>query len=310
MSELTPTFGASLACASAPFIYNSSAVSISVPVGQRFEHAVDIRGGAVGTILLVQAKDNVPEVRYEVTIRSDVQDILDEVQIYYSKSKEERSMLTIYTPYIAPGLACMRYDITVYIPPALKKFGLGPHTPTHVKFDPKSHFELDDLFVTLYAMSKQNLIISTEDVSATHLSLEVFRGWITGEVSIVDSTSINTQRGDGVIDVSVLPAPSSKTPPATAILRSATGKGRTDITYINKKAYPHRPISSSHLSARNGELFLTYRDAKFNGLVDLEANDYAAKGLQGDENTYWVGNKGGGDALSVNSRGRVELTFE
>lgn len=157
-------------------------------------------------------------------------------------------------------------------------------------------------------------------MKATRLTLEVYRGWIFGEATIVDTTSINTQRGDGIANVLLHPASPLNTSPTAAILSTTTGAGRTDISYINNKSLPHRPISSIHTSSGNADMYLSYRDAYANGLVRLMSKTFNASGLRPlpgeargksfeDTWTHSVGNKEGEDRVSVNSRGWTGLYF-
>ncbi len=111
------------------------------------------------------------------------------------------------------------------------------------------------------------MILPHERFLADTLKLEVYRGWIVGDTAIVNSTSIATQRGDGVANVRVHPIPSVH----PASFDTVTGGGRTDVSYIENQSSSHRPISSQHTSSMNGDLYLTYRDARFSGLVALHS---------------------------------------
>ncbi len=160
------------------------------------------------------------------------------------------------------------------------------------------------------------MILPHERFLADTLKLEVYRGWIVGDTAIVNSTSIATQRGDGVANVRVHPIPSVH----PASFDTVTGGGRTDVSYIENQSSSHRPISSQHTSSMNGDLYLTYRDARFSGLVALHSGSYTATGLQsamdlpgdgksGKAWTHYVGDQDGGDEILVNSRGWTGLYF-
>jgi hypothetical protein len=325
-----PAYSTSLGCNSAAYIYNSSKTTFGVPMGSIFDHKFDIYGSAVGTFTIAQGSSDSTEVEYEMTLRTDDQSLLPQVSLRYPTIDPENGLVIdsrfmISTPHIDPqSTSCMRYDITMYVPPALRKLLVATHTTAHVQFDPDSHINLEDLVVTLYSMNKNSMILPHEGLLANHMSLEVYRGWIVGDVSIVNSTIVTTQRGDGVANIRAHPtAPVDPARPDPAHFRTTTGAGRTDVFYVNHKEYPHRPIRSVHMSSRNANMYLTYRDADYTGYIALNANEYAASGIHatkkpdtndgGDVNggvmkwTHWAGNKDGGDTLLVSSRGWAGL---
>lgn len=321
-----PQFSSSLGCAAAPYIYNSSVIDYRVPIGSdRADHAMDIRGSAFGTLVITRGLPSSSDIIYEITLRTDDEALLEDVTVVYpigheQGEKVEDSRFMIGTPFSLAGApSCMRYDIKMYVPPALKKLHVAAHTATQVKFDPEANIKLEDFFVTLYALNANNVIIPATSIQADRMALEVYRGWIVGDASIVDSTKITTQRGDATANVHIFPTHTAGDSVSTAILDTTTGSGRTDIFYRNDKAYPHRPIRSTHISSRNGDLYLTYKDAEYNGHVDLTAQSYSARGLQGsmrhrsgdkEKMLPWVGNKNGGDELVIKSpRGWVGLYF-
>jgi len=333
--EVMPVYSTSLGCNAAPYIYNSSKTVFRVPMGTlHSDHAVEIYGSAVGTFTIAQGSSNSTEVEYETTLRADDQSLLQEIFLEYSTVDPEdghvtNSRLLISTPHIEPrSLSCMRYDITMYVPPTLKRLRVAAHTTTHIQFDPDSNINLDGLLVNLYSMNAKNMILPHEGLLANHMTLELYRGWIVGDVSIVNSTIITTQRGDGISNIRVHPtAPVDPALPDPAYLRTTTGAGRTDIFYVNHKEYPHRPIRSVHMSSRNADVYLTYRDAEYNGFIILNSHTYTSSGIktiatdqpetndEADGNggkmkwTHWVGNKDGGDKLFVRSRGWTGLYF-
>jgi hypothetical protein len=142
-------------------------------------------------------------------------------------------------------------------------------------------------------------------------------------MAIVNSTTITTAQGDCVANVHVRPAPSiNQDHLEPAYLTTTHGNGRTDFFYENDHAYPHRPIVSSHTSARKGDLYLTYKNAEYSGSIDLKAQSYTAHGMQGSAVSHpgqvgegakalpWVGDKDGGDKLVIKSpKGWVGLYF-
>ena len=107
-------------------------------------------------------------------------------------------------------------------------------------------------------------------------------------------------------------------PPTLAKFQTTTGDGRSDIFYVSDHGSPHRTIEAHHRSSRNGDLYLTYKDAEFSGQVSLEAKSYTAYGLQGSVNgpnkdiePPWHGDKNGQDRLTIQSKnGWVGLYFQ
>jgi hypothetical protein len=103
------------------------------------------------------------------------------------------------------------------------------------------------------------------------------------------------------------------------MFRTVSGAGRTDVRFSSDKGFPHRQIEAHHLASRNADMYLTYKDANFNGLVDLDSKTYSASGLvalkattnstDGEEFTHSVGDPKGGDQLFVNTRGWTGLYF-
>ncbi|KAJ3982419.1 hypothetical protein F5890DRAFT_1415774 [Lentinula detonsa] len=324
--EGKPVFSQALGCLDASHLYNGGETTMSIPVGDRHDHAIAVHGDAVGTLIVTEAPADINEVQYKLTIQSNDQSLLDQVTLQYPAAKPDGSSdgisrLLISTPRLnQDSSSCIRYDVTMYIPKALKKLHILPHAVAHVRFDPEAHIDLEDTFVTLYQMDKRNLIEPHQNLRSTNLALEVYRGWIVGDAAIVNETSITTQRGDGVANVHVHPtAPADPTNPEQVSLRTTTGAGRTDLYFENDKAYPHRPIKSTHLSSRNADVYLTYKNAEFNGNVKLDSGShtltstmpYSLRGQSKGHWTYWIGdmNGPGKDEISINSRGWTGLYF-
>jgi len=328
--ESMPTYGTSLGCVNAPHIYDPEKSNFRIPVGSsKADHGMDIKGGAVGTIVIAEGPADSTAIEYKVTIRSDDKSLLDKVALTYGDEDDGRvdSRLLISTPRADPtSSSCLRYDVTMYVPSNLKRLHVAAHTVTHVQFDPESHIELDEFFVTLYKSSPDNMILPHKNVHSKEMTLEVFRGWIVGDAAIVDSTVINTQRGDGTMNVHVHPTSAiNQESPESASLRTTSGAGRTDVFYVNHGVDVHRPIRSVHMSSMNADMYLTYKNSHYNGLIDLEAQSYTATGVQrltparpaspgegsGGETswTHYVGEKTGNDTILVKSRGWAGLYF-
>ncbi|KAJ3887084.1 hypothetical protein GG344DRAFT_56323 [Lentinula edodes] len=322
--EGMPVFSESLGCLDASYLYNGGETTISIPVGDRYDHAVDVHGDGVGTFTVTEAPADITEVQYKLTIQTNDQSLLDQVTLQYPAAKSDgssdgNSRLLIGTPRLnQDSSSCIRYDVTMYIPKTLKKLHILPHTVAQVRFDPQAHIDLEDTFVTLYKMDRLNIIEPHENLRSTSLALEVYRGWIVGHAAIVNETAFTTQRGDGVINVHIHPtAPADPTNPEPVSLRTTTGAGRTDLFYDNDKAYPHRPIRSVHLSSRNADVYLTYKNAEFDGNVKLDSSSFTTTGskpysLGGQAKgqwTHWVGDMDGNDEISIKSKGWTGLYF-
>ena len=326
-----PAFSSSLGCLNAPHVYNSSKTVFSASMGpQKFDHAFDIKGSAVGTFVVTQGAPGSEEIKYEMTLRSNDPALLQEVYVRYPDTDDNgaviNSRLRIITPRIhPPSSSCMRYEINMYVPQTLKKLHVASHTPMHLQFDPDTDIELDDLFVTMFAMDTTlSMILPRQSVRADRLSLEVYRGWIVGDVAVMNETSVTTQRGDGVTNVRVHPtAPVNPALPDPASLRTTTGAGRTDVFYITPKAFK-RPINSVHMSSRNADMYLTYREAEYSGRIQLDSRSFTATGVQsfpksepGQDTesssdgtskwTHWAGDKNGLDTVYIQSRGWTGL---
>ena len=168
-----PEFSTSLGCLNAPKLYNGGKFDVTIPVGvnqNKGDHSVDFRGGAVGTIVVAQGEADLKDVKYEVTLRASSEDLFESVILDYptpeevaQNTKSSRLQLAMPTP---PAPKCMRFDVTMYLPPAAKTLHIQTHATTQIKFDPDSNFNLNTLFVTLYKLDGRNMVLPTEGVHA------------------------------------------------------------------------------------------------------------------------------------------------
>jgi len=317
--EGMPVFSESLGCMEdASYLYNGGETTLSIPIGQRKDHSIDIGGSAVGTITVTEAAADIDEVQYKFTIRSNDMSMVDQIDLTYPGLKpgpDSTSRLVIGTPrFPRDSSSCVRYDVVMYIPRALKKLHVASHAPAHVKFDPEAHLDLEETYVTLYAMSQMNILESSQNLRSTSLSLEVYRGWLVGQASIVNRTSIATQRGDGVMNVHVHPtAPADPENPSQVTLQTSSGAGRTDLFFENDKVFAHRPIKSLHTSAMRADVYLHYKAAEFDGNIILGSSSFTATGAKsysaGGSWTHWVGDTDGKDEIIVKSKGWTGLYF-
>jgi len=291
---------------------------------ERFNHGVDFRGGAVGTITIASTSTDSSNVRYEITLRSDDKDLLQKSVIKMPALDDNgslfESMAVIATPRVPKShpSTCFRYDVKIIVPPSLKSLHLASHTRTHVRFDEKAKINMEGLFVKLFTNDKDNIIQSSRSVQANTINLQLTRGWLVGDVAILDETNLSTQRGDGVLHVHVHPEPPrDKSNPQTAALDVTTGAGKTNVV-VHSSEGTKRPIDATHISSKNGPMKLTYKDSGFDGLLAVQAKELEATGMEkldpsdmqkGEKWNYSVGNKDGKDRIRVNSRGRVGLYF-
>ena len=82
---------------------------------------------------------------------------------------------------------------------------------------------------------------------------------------------------------------------------------------MNHPGFPHRPIDATHHTSLNGELYLTYKDAWFNGTVDLTAKSFSATGLENafkqDGGLPYHGSRDGVDKMLIKTQGWVGMYF-
>jgi hypothetical protein len=117
-------------------------------------------------------------------------------------------------------------------------------------------------------------------------------------------TFINTQEGDATINIQAYPYTTDANLLSPATLETLSGTGRTDVTYTSTGG-PHRPIADMHRVQNGGDIYLTYKKARFNGLVDVDAKSYSLSNVQSDDQgeTRYVGDREGGDKLEVHDGG-------
>ncbi|PCH43469.1 hypothetical protein WOLCODRAFT_121983 [Wolfiporia cocos MD-104 SS10] len=318
--EGMPEFSKSLGCQNAPYLFNGAEVSYTIPVGiNADDHTLDIIGGAIGTIVFAQGTADATDIKYTLTLRTDNAALFEQVAVTYPATADveegaAKSALQLATPLVGAG-ACMRYDMTVYLPPALRDLRVHARGAAQVKFDAESNFDMDALTVIVQSLDERSMLLPHRGVHAGTLHLGVSRGWLVGDVAVEEEASLSTDLGDAVMNVHVFPAPSGANPPATATFETATGAGRADVFYVNHPGHPHRPIMNTHRSVRGGDLYLTYKQAEFNGTVELAAKSSTSMGMHGVGNRMsqelpWVGSQDGSDRIIASSpNGWIGLYF-
>jgi len=319
-----PTFGEYPGCPDTTFIYDD-AFHITADLNNTLsqEHQFNIRGYGASAITVTDSEAGAKDIEYKIRVRTNKKGFLDGITFSHPTMDDDglgiaKSHFVIESsrlPRLRSGKFCLKYDVTISVPPGLKKLRIVPHTDSHIQFASGARLNLDALYVNVYGKSKStnNMIVVGKDIHVRKLSLEVYRGWIVGEAPIVEETSISTQRGDGVANVKIFPDSNVS---QKAVLQTTTGAGRSDFTYVGNSNAPKRQIQSVHLSSRNGDLYLNYREAKFNGKIQLQSRAHTVVGAtsfsastQDTEWTQFVGSQDGTDEIHVNSRGWTGLYF-
>lgn len=225
---------------------------------------------------------------------------------------------------------CMRFDVVLRIPSALKKLHVSAYGPTHLVFDPSMEvpewedvMQMEDMKITMFAFDQRNLLVVNDNgekdgtsIRSTRMTLESHGGWIAGNVPIMKRTEI-LARGSAVTNVRVQPLPASYYDPSApeddvAELLTVTGTGRSDVIYEHQEGEPHRKIKSEHYAIDAGRetMSLRYRKAVVNGLVDVQARQVQVKksgntlvsgSLAKQGGKVVVGRKDGGDSIVINS---------
>lgn len=321
--EELPKFGTSLGCSdsSAPYIYEGATQIYSNPVAveDSSHYTLALSGAAMGTLTVTEAEDD--NITLELTLRTDVSTRLNGalLDVRSPGTMGLWTKATLVTPTDLRG-ACMRFDATLRVPLALRRLTLIADAVTQIQFDPHAMIGLNALTVELSSIDTRSLLQLSATVQAQNTLLRATRGWIIGDVAIVNSTSITTS-GDAVTNVHVHPSPlSNDRALETAYLTTVHGTGRTDYFYESDPAYAHRRIVSSHSSRRGGDLYLTYKNADYSGPVEYTAKSSSAYGLQGmagarrpgqvDGPLPWVGSPDGEDMLiAQNPKGWIGIYF-
>ncbi|KAL1736062.1 hypothetical protein EV714DRAFT_279446 [Schizophyllum commune] len=320
------SFGEALGCLDAPYLYNSSElVRYAVPLGSDADHALDVHGDAVGTIILDVGDADATEVMYESSLRTNNAQLLDLASIHQPQLEVGDNRMLFSTPRLGDGnSSCIRFDMIVRIPPTLKKLHVASHSTTHVRFAPGAEIRLETLFVTLFDLDPRTRISPDLALQADATSLEVYGGGISGSIAVVERASLKTQRGDGLMDVTVHPVQRDGGPVSFS---TTTGGGRTNIAWIENEAVERRPIRGTHISSRGGDMSLDYHDTGFEGLVQMDCTTYSASALHAIEEprieegqgeggmpsdprwTHYVGDREGEDRLYIESSGWTELSI-
>lgn len=321
-----PKYSESLGCMDAKFFYQDKQTQdFLVPI-QSGAMEFKVNGAFNGTILLEPGAPGEPDLRVAFSARTNKQSVKDEITVSLPNSiVGDITMIT--TPFIpiSDARSCGRFDITLYIPQELQTLTINARSITHLKFSDNfkaAPTTLKKLEVNLLSLSGDNMLLPTSYLEANDLSTQVNEGYLVGDLTIQDTTSITTL-GNAITKLRLLTSTSSENPTdgrfSDAKLTTRTSSGRSDFTYITQTP---RRIQSTHESTFASDLYLTYKEANFNGQVDMRAKSWTAKGLEGTMPAFpgqgngdgknplpWHGDKHVGDFIKVQSLGWVGLYF-
>ncbi|PAV20287.1 hypothetical protein PNOK_0291400 [Pyrrhoderma noxium] len=297
--ENIPKFSTSLGCLDASHLFtdpeaqgtlNHNSLLYTMDVDSDAGFQLRLFGGAVGTLVLAPSlasdTDNTT-VALHTSIRTNEKGLLSQVKI--EKSRTGKSSLGIQTPSSSENEdACMRYDLKLYLPPALRHLTIASQSVVQVKFS--------DEFTPAFSRL-ETVIIKLSSISSG--------GYLSGSLSISGSTSINTGTGDAITNVKLVTTESSF---VESKLSTKTGSGQSTFVYENLES---KRVQNEHRVFGKGDLRLTYEKARFNGIVDINAQSYSLSGVRKDleSDLRYVGNKEGGDSLKIISDGWVKVNF-
>ncbi|KZT39079.1 hypothetical protein SISSUDRAFT_985460 [Sistotremastrum suecicum HHB10207 ss-3] len=321
--EDMPEYSASLGCLNVPYIYGGDSENIysfpvSNPDGSSSSVSINLSGGAVGTLLVAQGDED--DVQIEMDLRTNEEPLLDKVVLLVENTEDiSRKQFKLSTPASATSEdACMRYDIIVRVPSDLKELEITSKAISHVKFDERSSLSLESLSINLQSAFPSNLLLPTSEIHAISTSLEMRGGYLVGSAAILNQTMIKTSRGSAISNIHFFSEPYGF-PSTPATLKTDTGSGRSDFWYANPEK---RPIRSEHIASSAGDLYLTYREARYEGKLDVKSKSMSSTGIEGmmgarpgagggtgEKTDPWVGDEQGGDKLKVRSQGWVGLYF-
>jgi len=311
--EGMPEYSKSLGCLNAPHFYDDTElIYYTLPIG--IDQRVEIQGGAVGTIVLAPSKsadDNT--VKVQASLRTNEKSLFESTVLSVHTTTDGAEVFSLASPVGGSrDDACMRFDLTVFVPPNVRSLSLTSHSVTQVKFSEDfgvSPRMMGDLRVTLTSGAEANLLLPSTALTADNTALTMAGGYLVGQAAVANSTRISTADGSAVAKLTLGPSAYHSTW-APALLTTTTGTGRADFSYENTV---QRTITSEHMSLGNGDMYLTYAKAHFNGQVVLSAASYTARGLQGmagpGATERWAGDKNGADTMKVSSKGWVGLYF-
>ncbi|KAF9050285.1 hypothetical protein BJ165DRAFT_1525545 [Panaeolus papilionaceus] len=336
--EDLPDFGG-LGCADAPYIYNGSEVTMTRALSNENDHTFTVRGHGFGTITIFGGDEDSTDVRYDVTIRTNIKKFDDEVQFskpYFSDGSPYPGRLEMTTTgftMLKPEL-CQRFDVKITLPRAIRNFTVYSHTTAHIQVDESASLNADDVTLivrdTWIAHDKLALIKVHNKLTSKNVHLKVDgNGFIVGDLTVYNSAQISTNGGNATANVKFTPAPtdsdSEDDTPSPVVVRTTTGRGRADFTVLEGSG-GKRPFDIVHRSSSAGDMYLHYEKAGFSGKVSLDARSHTAYNLaripgvpdefpkkRPDTSVprwnYFVGDEEGEDRLVVDAANWAGLYF-
>ncbi|KAI0726613.1 hypothetical protein BC629DRAFT_1303228 [Irpex lacteus] len=310
--EKMPKFNTSLECKNAVYTFNPDATTYSVPFNvSRASHTVQLQGDAFGTFIITEGAQDATAIKYDLVLKFKRRDtsVRCRFQVPHSRNRlmmvEPPVQATLDTPVSisgADGSSCAHFDIVLYVPPQLKELTIFSSSLVHLKFASRtrSGITLDKLEISVDS-PHQNLILPTTSIRANDLRLLVRKGYLVGDVSIVDSTTLETRYGDAVANVHVYP--SSEEGLDDAKLTTNTGDGRADFFFMPPTP-PSSSSSSKHTASGVGDLYLKYERSGFSGRISLKAGSATTRNMHAIDyhksfTRGWVREEDGKDRLNI-----------
>lgn len=207
--EGVPQFGDRLGCASAPHVLGGSKSSYIIPAANaNSSHTLTIRGSGVGTFVIAEAAADATDITLEMTMRTDNKALLENIKVTMPEHdfKGPITHAEIATPLFIQK-ACIRFDATLFVPPTVKTLGLTIYQDTHVQFHPDAQLTLDKFSVKLYSNENVTMVQTNAGIQATDMDINISRGYILGDLTVVNATRVSTWTGDAVTNVRVRPSP-------------------------------------------------------------------------------------------------------
>ncbi|KAF9050286.1 hypothetical protein BJ165DRAFT_1341602 [Panaeolus papilionaceus] len=281
--EGLPAFG-DLGCADAPYIYNGSEFTMTRALSNENDHAFVVKGHAFGTIAIFGGDEDLKDVRYDMTVRTNIKKYDDEVGFpkpSFSDGNKIPGRLVMFTTAFTvfmPEL-CQRFDVKITLPPTTRNFTILSHTTAHIQVDESARLNANDITLivkdTWRDHDKLALIKVSNKTASKNVHLKIDgKGYIVGDLTVYDTVQISTT-GNATANINFTPAPfeaeSEGDKPSPAVVRTNTGSGRADFT-VWEGSGDKRPFDIAHRSSSTaGEMYLRYEKSGFSGKIYLDA---------------------------------------
>ena len=334
-----PAFGASLECKGASYIFDPDKKTHSVAFNaSQASHTVQLHGDAFGTFIITEGAEDATDIKYDLVVKTNDESLLSSISFKHPSQDEvddgrASSQAILETPVNAPtahNSPCMRFDIVLYVPPQLKHLTISSSSLTHLKFASRTDtgINFDDLEVSVRSPHKNNLVLPSTSIRANNLRVLVPEGYIVGDVTVLNSTRVETRYGDAIANVHVYP--SAVDDLDDAHFTTNTGDGRADFFFMyplpptrsphpdddDDKLEEHRQLACKHTASGIGDLYLNYERSGFSGRVSLNAGSATTKNMHAFDyhksfTRGWVREEDGRDRLNIKAgrNGWVGLYF-